>query len=902
MMRFRERSMKKTGRRLALCLALGAAAAGAAGIARPEVRPPKADPRRPDLRLPAGVRPLEYAVDLKITPESDAFSGAVDIDIDLSKPTSLVWLNGTELTISRAVLEVAGRSRTARVVPGGDDFVGMAFDAPVGPGRARLHAEFEGKVSATSTTGIFRQKVGSDWYTFTQFESIDARRAFPCFDEPSDKVPWRLTLRVPQNDVAVANTPVLSEQRQVDGWKTVRFAPTRPLPSYLVAFGVGPFDVVDAGRAGRNHTPIRMIVPKGRKEEARYAAASTGPLLDLLEDYFGIPYPYAKLDNLVIPQTVRFGAMENAGLVTYNEGILLERPDRETPSFRLRYASICAHETAHQWFGDLVTLAWWNDTWLNESFATWMADKVLEKWKPEWNIPEERVASRADTMGNDLLVSARKIRQPIVTKGDIDNAFDDISYGKGSAVLSMFESWTGREKFQKGVRRYLTAHADGNATAEDFLAALEAEGGSGLGKAFATFLDQAGVPLVTVRLACDAGKPPALELSQKRLLPQGSSDAAAPVWSIPVCARFGGAGWSSQLCDLFTEKTARLPLAAARSCPSWVLANDGERGYYGSLYDGPMLKALMSAKASLTAPEQVGVLREIATLARSGLLPWAEALAVVPSFSADSDPKIVGADLRIVEGLDTEDLVPEDHRSDYERFVRKTFGGRAREFGWKSRAGENEEIGLLRPRLVGFVARVGRDADLRGEARALALAWLENVHTLDPDTASAVLSIAAQDGDRALFDRYRARIPTLPDRADRRRLLGALGRFGDPALEKEALALLLSDAVDVREAAAVLFSAVSHRDTLPVAWEFFKSNFDALRTRLPREMLGIFPFVGASFCDAAHRADVEAFFRPRLAALTGAERTLAETLELVDQCVHARAEQSASVGAFFAGS
>ncbi len=888
--------MKRTAY-LVHCLLLVGAMAAAGEIPSAAEGP---DPKPPDLRLAPGVRPLKESVDLTIAPDRDTFSGSVDIDLELAGPTSFFWLNATELTISRATLDLEGRVQTARVVLGGADFAGFAFGRPVGPGRGRFHAEFQGKVSGTSTTGVFRQKVGQDWYTFTQFESIDARRAFPCFDEPSDKVPWRLTLRIPKKDIAVSNTPVVSQEAGAGDLKVVRFGETKPLPSYLVAFGVGPFDVVDAGRAGRNHTPIRMIVPKGRGSEARYAVAATGPLLDILEDYFGIPYPYEKLDNLVIPQTVRFGAMENAGLVTYNESILLAGSERETPEFRLRYASICAHETAHQWFGDLVTLAWWNDTWLNESFATWMSGKVLEKWKPEWNIPVLRTVSRAQTMEGDTLVSARKIRQPILTKGDIDNAFDNISYGKGSAVLSMFESWAGEEKFQKGVRRYLAAHAYGNATADDFLSALEAEGGKGLGPAFSTFLDQSGVPEVTVGLSCDTGKRPELVLSQRRLLPRGSPSAPPQIWSIPLCVRYGGQGWSGNGCELLTNGTARLPLEGARSCPDWVLADAGARGYYAALYAGGLLGNLLTRGApELTLPERVGVLEEVAALAGAGRLPWPEALAVVPEFAGDANPHIVGTAVRIAQGIE-DDLVPDDERSAYERFVRTQFGARARELGWNSKPGEKEEVELLRPELVRFVAEAGKDPELRGEARKLALAWLEDPKAVGPDTLRIVLGIAAEDGDRALFERFRDHVPKVADRTDRRALFAALGRFRDPALEKEALALMLSNQIDVRESLSILFSAIFHRQTRATAWEFFQANFDALVARLPQEMRGVLPRLGSGFCDAAHRREVEAFFRTRLNALTGAPRALAETLEEIDQCTALVADQSKAVGTFLA--
>jgi alanyl aminopeptidase len=880
---------------LGAVLAATVACASVANSSAPQPAP--ASP--PKLRLPATARPLRYEVDLAVAPERDTFSGTIDIDLELSEPTSLLWLNATELAVSDASLSVGNRRQAAQIVPGGEDFVGFRFRRAAAQGRARLHAAFSGKVSNTSTTGIFHQRAGKDWYAFTQFEAIDARRAFPCFDEPSFKVPWMLTLRVPKNDLAVSNTPVASEEPLAGELKAVHFAETSPLPSYLVAFGVGPFDVVDAGRAGKNSTPIRMIVPSGRGSEARYADQTIGPLLEILEDYFGIPYPYAKLDNLVIPQTVRFGAMENAGLVTYNETIELAKPDQETPFFRLRWSSICAHETAHQWFGDLVTLAWWNDTWLNESFATWMGGKALEKWKPEWNVPVRRVVSRSETMEGDTLVSARKIRQPIESKGDIDNSFDDISYGKGSAVLSMFESWAGEEKFRKGVRRYLTAHAHGNATAEDFLSALEAEGGAGLAKAFSTFLDQAGVPLVTLRLACASGEVPSLTLSQRRLLPKSSPSAAASGWSIPVCVRYGGNGWSERSCELLSAAQARWPLSAAQGCPAWVLGNAGERGYYAVAYEGDLLERLLASGApQLNLPERVGVLQDLATLARAGQVSWANALAIVPEFAGDGNPHLVSAAVRIASGVHDR-LVPDDRRINYERFIRRFFGQRARQLGWNPKPGEDEEINLLRPGLLRFVARAGRDPELLSEARRLALAWLEDPKAIGPDTRGAVLAVAAEEGgDRPLFERYLAKARSLSDRQDRNRLLWALGRFHDPALEKEALQILLTDEFDIRESLAILWSALGHRLTRERAWQYFKANFDALVSRMPEEMRATLPTVGRDFCDAAHRADVEAFFQERIRKLEGAQRPLAETLEAIDQCAALKADQQAAVAEF----
>src|SRR5262249_38539430 len=395
------------------------------------------------------------------------------------------------------------------------------------------------------------------------------------------------------------------------------------------------------------------------------------------------------------------------------------------------------------------------DTWLNESFATWMAGKALEQWKPQWDIPVRRVVSRSEAMEADTLVSARKIRQPIETKGDIDNAFDNITYGKGSAVLTMFESWVGSERFQNGVRRYLTAHANANATAEDFLSALEAEGGSGLAKAFSSFLDQAGIPRVRLRLSCATGELPSISVSQSRLLPKGSLPGPAALWSIPLCVRYGAVGWTEHSCELLTTPQATWPLSAARAGPSWILGDAGERGYYAVLYEGDLLGKLLTGGApELSLPERVGVLAELARLADTGQISWSQALQVVPEFAGDGSPHVLSATVRIGSGID-EHLVAEDRRVNYQRFVRRFFGPRGRLLGWNPKLGEDEEWQLVRPSLLRFLARAGRDPELRAEARRLAAAWLDDPKAIGVDTRSAVLAIAAEDGDRVLFARFR---------------------------------------------------------------------------------------------------------------------------------------------------
>jgi alanyl aminopeptidase len=857
----------------------------------------------PQLRLPAGFAPTRYAVDWTIDPSRETFEGVVDIDLRFDRPAPVLWLNAKEIDIHEAVLVQNGKPVKVRVLPGDENFAGFAFDPPAAVGAARLRIAYQAKINPRDTTGVFRQKVGDDWYVYTQFESIDARRALPCFDEPSYKVPWQLTLRIPRGLMAVSNTPVESETDGGANSRVVRFRATRPLPSYLVAIGVGPFEAVDAGRGGKNSVPIRIIVPRGRASDARYAVETQKPALERLEAYFGIPYPYEKLDDLVIPQTVRFGAMENAGLITWNEGILLARPSEETPSFRRTLASICLHETAHQWFGDYVTLAFWDDTWLNESFATWMAAKLLREWKPEWQRDVIDVMDRSETLERDTLKTARQIRQPILTNGDIDNAFDDISYGKGGAVLAMFESWIGPDKFQAGIRRYLAAHAWSNATSPDFLSSLEKASSPGVAAAFSTFLDQPGFPLVRAQLKCAAGSPPSLDFHQRRLLPKGmDSTAPTALWRVPVCARWGGTGsGQGRACTLLAGADGALPLAGAAACPDWVLANAGEVGYYRVAYADEALKRLLKGGApELSLAERVGVIGDVQALASLGELPMEQALALVAEFAKDPDRHVTDSLLAILQPIDNH-LVPDAVRPRFEAFVRDSFAARAHAVGWTPASGESEEVEILRPILL-RLALIGKDPEITREGAAIGKRWLDDRGATSAGIVQTALVAAALEGDRAVFDRMVAEIRTSPDRKDRVRIYTALGLFSDPELERRALALTLDPALDSRESITLFRTAMGYRLTRDMAWEFFKKNFDAFVARLPREYTPVLPRMGGAFCDAAHREDVRAFFEPRIGSMEGAARPLAQALETAGQCVALAPAEGESIARFLAAS
>ena len=845
-------------------------------------------PAPPSLRLPDSVQPKHYTAELTIVPSEESFRGSIDIELEVRKPTHIIWLNARYLTVELARIEGGNQTLRARVVPGGEDFVGLQFEQALAPGTARLHLEYRGEINKKDTAGIFSQREGENWYAYTQFEPTRARQAFPCFDEPGYKVPWQLNLVVREEHIAVSNTSVASRTPLPGGMKKVAFVQTRPLPSYLIAFGVGPFEIVDAGTAGMKATPIRIVTPKGMGAQARYAARITPRILELSEQYTGVPYPYEKLDSLAIPQTVSFGAMENAGLITYAMPLLLARPQDETPRFKQSYAQVAAHEIGHMWFGDLVTHAWWDDIWLNESFATWIAEKITDRFEPSWDVKSGSLIRRGEAMSNDGLTSARKIRQPIENNSDIINAFDSITYAKGGAVLGMFEAWVGEAKFRGAVQRYLGKYAHATATAADFLAELSAQGDAQAGPAFATFLDQAGVPLVSMRLHCDSNGSN-LHLAQQRFLPLGSAGASAQTWQVPVCVRYTAKGKTQRACALMKTDTAVMSLGAA--CPMSLHADTAR--YYRTQYQGDPLKRITRPRSTA---ETVAFIGDTNSLAHHGTLSLSRALQAVQPFAKSANRHVARALVAMIARV--RPVVPEALRNNEARWIRNIFGERAHGLGLSTKPGESEDARQLRPILIKLVADAGDDRKLGMQAVVLAKRWLENRRAIDGSMVQTVLESAARHGDRELFELFRAEARKTQDRRERRYLFAALGSFRDPALSEAALALLLSDEHDIREAAQIAWTLSEDARSGNAAYEFMKRNFDALVERSQRNAAARFPTWGRQLCDEGRRADMEAFFRERIGKFTGGPRILAQTLEAISLCAAFKRSQQGSLNEF----
>ena len=860
--------------------------------------PGTAETAVPELRLPQGARPLGYDVTLTVIPGEPWAVGRIAIDVELDRPHSLVWLNADGIDVSEASVDAAssaapsgGSATRVRVVANRDQFLGLAFEPALPAGRHRLTLAYRAAQNRNSSRGIFTLEDGGTWYSMTQFEPISARKAFPCFDEPHFKAPWRIALRIPRNMTAVSNTPVVAQEDVADNQKLVRFTTTDPLPSYLVAFAVGHWEIETAGTLGRRPTPMRLVAPQGQKASLAFGIRAFPALFELAERWFGIAHPFPKLDHVAIPLGVRF-AMENAGMITYGAPILLQ-PGSATPAFRHTLANIAAHEIAHQWFGNLVTPAWWDDIWLNEAFATWLAEKTVDTWQPGYERGAQRVHARAHAIEQDRLASARRIREPIRARGDIFNAFDSITYQKGATVIGMFEGWVGEEPFRRGVRDYLEHHRYGNATVDDFLGALDVATGRPVSAAFATFLDQNGVPEVSVALECSPARA-RLALSQRRHAAK-ADDVLVQQWQIPFCARYREGNASRTACTLLTERTGVLDVGTA--CPAFIVANAGGRGYYLPAYDADLLARLARHRDALTSAEYAGVLYDLRALVRAGSVTGAQALEWTSAAAHSRDRHVMVAAIELASFV-RDELVSDDERGRFSAFVRREFAPRARALGFAARRGESDDEELLRRSLLAFAAP--DDPALAAEARRLARKWLADRSTVDPGLADTVLLVAARTGDAALFDAMLAEARRTSNRLDWRNLTIALYAFGDPVLMRRGLGLLLDPHVDIRDAMTALGISVQRTPPSPVPHVFIAEHFDALAARVDADAPGGWPGYASALCSDVDRDAVAAFWKSRVASYAGAERNLAQTLEAIASCSRLRARERASVEAFLA--
>lgn len=897
------RRMKKRCLALAACAAItlgcgvvpapGLAGAGPSSGAGGAMEPP------PGGRLGGDVVPTAYELEMDVDPDRPRYSGRVTIDIRVVEPVSHIWLHAEELDIRGATLRTeAGDAMDLGAPRRAGGLLGFALGHTMEPQAASLEIAFGGAFG--THVGAFRQSVDGTSYVFTDFEPVDARRAFPCFDEPRFKTPWTLSLVVPAHVQALSNMPEESTEPESGAKKRVRFGTTPPLPTYLVAFAAGPFDIVTpaATAAAESPVPVRVIAPRGKAAWGAYAASIAPGLLRRVAEYVATPMPFPKIDLIAVP--VFNGAMENPGLITVASHILLSDPDRPSILQRRFLALVCAHEFAHLWFGDLVTPADWNDLWLNEGFSTWLADKVLARWRPERMAHVDQVVARHEAMGLDAHRDARAVRQVGTSREDIEGVFDGLTYKKAGAVLAMFEAWLSEGTFRRATRDYVTRHAERSVTTASFVSALSAAAERDVGAALTAFLDRPGVPLVRAELRCDRARP-RLHLSQERYILLADRGTAAPSassnWQIPVCVRYdAGPSGTASTCTLLDRPRREIELDAPR-CPEWLVPNADAAGYYHYSMSGAQLAAL--ARAPLTEREATDLIYNLRALLYAGEADMSQVAAVFPAVGTSSRHAVEAGVAMLREVADH--LVPARGRAKLRAFVSAVYGGRARALGFAGKPGESEEDALLRATLLGFVGEYGADPWIRSTASRLADTWLRTGRGIERGMITTTLSLAAQGGDSELYDRIEAALRDAVSRGDTDRqqiLFTALAAFTDSDHVARSLALVTDPALGMQRH-LLLRGLLSDVASGELALTFLEERARALRSSRRDAVLLLAPLFGPGLCSEERLERVRALAEQVDTSTAMIRKRLDEVARDTRACAHFRAEHAAGAAALF---
>ena len=846
-------------------------------------------------RLDVRVQPLRYRLDLQVDPGSATFEGTAEIDLVLGEPRRRIVLHAKDMIRLDAHAVVGGQRIAGRVVEGTHGAVALVFDRPLPQGGATLHLAYEAPLTEVPE-GIYRVAVGERWYVYTQFEPLEARGAFPCFDEPGFKVPFRLTLRVPVGMTAFSNTPERA-RTSADGWTAFHFEDTYPLPSYLIAWAIGDLEVATAPVGAVPGVPMRVVTTRGKGHLAAWILEVTPRILGALTDYFGAPYPYAKLDLVAVPN-FGAGAMENVGLVTFRERLILGNAQEMTPSDRRSGQGVMAHELAHMWFGDLVTMPWWDDLWLNEAFATWMTTRVLTRVDPPLEAQLTAVERTGRVMRLDAKRHARAIRQSIAHGGDVYNAFDGITYTKGAAVIRMLEAWMGEAPFREGLRAYMARHGHGVGTTRDMVRALEGVTALPVQEVLASFADQPGVPLVTAEVQCARGTRPILGLRQEsyRLLGHGDEADRRGPWKIPVCVRYAASGRVRRLCVLLGEAPMAVELEGG--CPIWLHPNHDEKGYFHWRSAPKRLVGLASThRGGLTLPERVGLTGHFRALLDGGLLEMRPYLDALRGLCRDNHPAVIQSAVAGWSSLDRLARQGTEYAA-YSRLLRKVLGRHLRRLGPAAKDGEPPRKTMLRQTLIRVLADGGRDATLRAGAREGADAFLADPTAARPDGLDSMLTIAAWDGDAPLWEALRSALSSAVTPQVRVGVIRAMGSFEDAALLTRSLDLLLDGTLLAQDVRTMLGSVGRRDATLRTAWDWIVAHYEPLHGRMgPRFPMRLAAFGGA-FCSPEDRAMLATFFAQPEHAPDGTARPLALALERIDTCLARRATLSAPLEAY----
>ena len=851
----------------------------------------------PGGQLPTGVTPTAYHLSLVTDPTEDTYSGRNEIDIELDAPHARIWLHSLGPVVTSAIAVTAnGEEITASFT--GDQAEGgvsrLDFDSAVPAGKATLILDFTAPYNR-NLAGLYRADQNDTAYLASQMEPTDARRAFPSFDEPRFKTPWSVTITAPDGNEVVTNGALKSRTRLENGQMLHIFETTRPIQTYLIAFAIGPYDRVDGDPIPANALraepiPFRGFAAAGKGEKLSEAMAATDALLTIQENYFGVPYPYGKLDLIAAPDFA-YGAMENAGAIVYRESALLI--DERTSLARKRgILTTHAHELAHQWFGNLVTPKWWNDIWLNEAFATWFSYKTMHAYDPEGGWDRNATRAALGAMAADSLINARQIRNPIEKNGDIMDAFDGITYRKGGGVLAMFEAYLGEDAFREGIRVHMARYADGVADVNDFMSSLAV--GSGkleVVEAFNSFILQPGIPTLDVQVICAAPEGDHLKVTQSRYAPLGSAiDADASTWTIPFAARLSGPAGEATIRQMLTEKTTEIALEGG--CADWVMPNASGAGYWRFSTNSENWAGLSAAFGDLTAGEQLVYADSLTASFEAGNMSAADMLAgleVTATGTWDAAQQPLG-DLQTYLGLLPDADKPalrtwirETYRPIYDRLVA------AQQYVPLSQGDQ-----LLHDRLHGLLAGAGRDpairADLLGKAgRYVGINLEPDASVLPASQLGTAIAVAAQESGQAFFDTALEYALSSENQSERSTILSTLARNSGPQQVAILLKAANGDRFSGREMYSTFLNSLGNERAQDQAWVLFTQSWMNLAARTPEVRKGRLASAAGAFCDIARANEAADFFRANAADIPGYERSLAQGLERAELCVALKA-------------
>jgi puromycin-sensitive aminopeptidase len=838
-----------------------------------------------NFRLPLDVRPVRYRAHLAPDLEKGSFDGRLELELTLSNPRRDVTLHAIELSVERAGARVRGKTIRASAVDADAESqtITLRFDGDLPAGEAVLDLAWSGKFSP-GLRGLYR----AGPVAVTQFEAADARRVFPCFDEPSFKARWEIhLLEVPHDAAAISNGPIVKDEPGEGGKRTVQFAETPLLSSYLVALCEGNLTASDPVTV--RGVPIRTWAVPEKKALTAFAQECAAAVLPLLEDYFGQPYAYGKLDQIGVPD-FEAGAMENAGAITFREVALLLDPKTAPLSVQKRVAEVITHELAHQWFGNLVTMVWWDDLWLNEAFATWMAYKIVDRWRPGWRVWMDFEVGKGAALHLDALQSSHPIRAEVKNAEEAGESFDAITYEKGGAILRMIEAWLAEERFREGIRLYMRRHKEGNATADDLWGALAESSGEPILELANGWIRQVGYPVLSV-----AGRDGKLVLRQRRFFSDpGAREKGTPMrWLVPVVLRTGGARGGREQRVLLRDEQQEAQLEPGAT---WVLANAYGRGFYRVQYEPDLLAALTQALPELLSEERMNLVSDQWALVRSGAADPAGFFGLLEGVArTETDHVVLDEVVGRLSWLEHRGVSEED-RPLLQAWVRGLFAPQKAELGWEGRQGEDDDRRLRRAAVLRALALVARDPAAVAEAQKR----YGNQAALDPNLLDVVVPAAARTADRAMFAQMRRRAAEEIDPASKRRFLLSLAMIETPELVQEAVDLSMGDDVKMQDFALYVAALLGNRAAREPAWDLIRRRWDDVRKKGDSPMLlrRLVESLGA-LPERRHLDEVDRFLADH--PLEGARQAIAQTLERMRMDVSLRERIVPAVSSFLRG-